>query len=96
MINPGFYTAKSLTKLFTNGKVSHYPQRQPALVIKSQDYTVVFGDTYYSIARKLFGDNRQHLWTVIADINTPMYPDELEAGRIIKVPLVIVQDTFTT
>ena len=93
MINPAFYKRKNLVTI--KGKAPYYPQRLPTIVPTTQSYQVQFGDTYYSIARRLFGEDRQHLWTIIADINPPTYPDELEVGRTILLPKSIVQDATT-
>lgn len=95
MISPAFYTKKSLVRQLASGKALHYPQKPLSLAVKTRPYVVQFGDTYYSLARTLFGEDRQYLWPIIADINPPTYPDELEAGLTIQLPVVVVQDNYT-
>jgi hypothetical protein len=95
MINPSYYTKKNTVKRYGSGKVNHYPRRPLAVVVTTRDYTVQHGDTYYSLASRLFGEERQYMWTIIGDLNPPMYPDELTAGATIKLPVVVVQDSIT-
>lgn len=64
------------------------PIKETYVTISSYDYTVKRGDTYYSIARNIF-NGEEKFWTIIADINPPTDPDDLEIGRVIKLPSVV-------
>jgi nucleoid-associated protein YgaU len=55
--------------------------------VTSKEYTVKRGDTFYSIALAIMGDER--LWTIIADLNAPREPFSLVAGDVIKIPTVV-------
>jgi nucleoid-associated protein YgaU len=93
MINPNIYAKRNLVKVLNDGKAQHYSVRDRATVVESVDYIVKQGETLYSIAKRLFGLNRQYMWTIIADINPPKMPDEWEVGDVIKLPRIIVQET---
>jgi hypothetical protein len=89
MINPDYYKAANLVK----GKVKNYPLKPKSVVTETIDYAVQFGDNYYSLAKKIFGFEGQHHWTIISDINPPRMPDSLLVGEIIKLPKTIIQGT---
>jgi hypothetical protein len=92
MIRPSFYQKRNLYSP-EKGKALRYPAAERMVVIESRPYTMQYGDTFYSIAAKLFGDNRQFYWTIISDINPPRYPDDWQPGDIILLPEVIVQES---
>jgi nucleoid-associated protein YgaU len=96
MINPSFYREDTLIKKFLGGKVRHYPIRESAVVLSSYPYTVQYGDTMYTIAKKIFGADFEYLWTIIADINYIREPDDLQPGEVIKLPIVILDDSKYT
>ena len=47
-------------------------------------YTVLAGDTFKSIAKRLFGDRKK--WRAIADANPDVKGNKLRAGQVLKVP----------
>lgn len=91
MINAHFYTADSLTPIYT-GKTFCYPIKDRWKVLEWREYEVVEGDTMYSLAARLFGENQEYQWVIIADINPLRLPDELVPGEIIKLPSLIVSE----
>lgn len=97
MINPTFYTPKNVKKgTYANNDTRRYDVRPKAIVLTSYPYVIKYGDTMYSLAKLLFGEENEYLWTVIADINPLRYPDEWEPGETILLPELIVQETFVT
>ena len=47
-------------------------------------YTVVKGDSFWSIARRAYGDGK--LWTKIQQANPGVDPNDLNVGRVITIP----------
>jgi hypothetical protein len=92
MIRPAFYQKRNLYAP-DKGRALRYPAAERMVVISSNPYTIQYGETLYSIAAKLFGANRQYYWTIIADINTPRYPDDWQPGDQIFLPEIIVQES---
>lgn len=93
MINPIYYTSDRLIKKYLNQKLKHYPIKDRTIVLEKRLYVVQAGDTYYSIAAKLFGPNGEHNWTIIADINYLRKPDELQIGETLWLPKVILGES---
>ena len=93
MISPEFYIPNNLVKQFFGGKVQHYPLKEKAIVLSTWDYIVKQGDTMYTLAATIFGEDKQFHWTIISDINYLRQPYDLEVGETIKLPIVI---TFKT
>lgn len=95
MISPTFYNKKNTKSVFLNGKVKHYPIKNPSVTLESYNYILKKGETLYSIAERLFGKNLDYLWTYIADNNPLKHPDDWHEGDIIRLPRVIIKDSDT-
>jgi len=91
MISKHFYTENNLVQLFGNG-LQHYLVKPATVSLTSYPYEVQSGDTMYSLAKRIFGVDGEHNWTIISDLNYTRRPDELVAGEIIKLPLIILDD----
>ena len=95
MIAPLYYAKSNWVRLFT--KANHFLPKERVLATKVKEYVMKQGETLYDIARKIFGNNRENYWTIIAELNEPRMPDEWEAGEIILIPEVIIQESsFST
>lgn len=95
MISPTFYVKNNAVKTYFGGKVSHYAIKDKSTVIGTYDYILSYGEDMYSIAETLFGQEKQYLWTVLADINPLRDPFDWSAGDVIKIPLLIVNEGVT-
>lgn len=95
MISPNFYNKKGLTSQFLEGKVFHYPIKDPSVTLEWYEYIIKANETIYTISQKVFGKNLEYMWTLIADNNPPRHPDEWTAGDIIKLPRIIIRDSDT-
>lgn len=93
MISPTFYTKDNLIQKYLNQKVKHYPRKDRTIVLEKRPYVVQVEDTLYSIAARLFGENGEYNWTIIADINYLRKPDELQVGETIWLPKVVLAET---
>lgn len=93
MISPTFYRKSNIVNNNLRSQVSHYAQKPKIVVTETSDYVMKAGETFYDLAVQLFGQNRQYMWTIIADINKPRKPDEWEEGDKVKLPLTIVQES---
>ena len=94
MINPEYFNELNLEETQSpNGVTARYfNPRTPDFARVTEDYTVKEGETYYSLARRIFGaDDQEFAWTVIADVNETFYPDELVAGHKIQLPVQVVR-----
>ena len=96
MISKNFYKQSKLVNEFLGGRLQHYPIKEPTTVLTTREYTVQSGDTMYSLARTIFGDDFEYNWTIISDINFLRMPDELQAGEVIKLPIIILDDSHFT
>lgn len=94
MINPNFYSVNNAVYQYFGGKVLHYPVREKATVVGTYEYTLSFGENMYTLASKLFGEDREFLWTILAEINELREPDDWEAGEVVKLPKVIINETI--
>lgn len=92
MISPKFYNPENTVALYFGGKVSHYLRKDATVVLKKYPYTVKAGETLYTIARRLFGPDNEHYWTIIADINPLRPPDGWGPGEEILLPEIILND----
>lgn len=92
MISPNYYKDNNLVNLFLGGKVQHYLIKPPIVVVQTRDYQVQANDTMYTLAKRVFGVDNEHLWTIISDINFLRQPNELQAGEWIKLPVVILDE----
>lgn len=96
MINPTYYVPKNISKAQgINAQVPFYPPRPLALAITVEETTVSPGQSFYDMAYKLFGQNGQHFWTILGDINYPELPDKWQSGERIYLPKVVIQETTT-
>lgn len=88
-----YYKPVNQVKTALSGGRKHYAYRSPVIVTETYDYTVTFGETYYSLAKSVLKD--ESLWYVIADLNQAKDPFELVVGQDIKLPEVIVENTYS-
>jgi hypothetical protein len=89
-----FYkTANQVVSPLSGGR-PHYQHRRRVTVVKSRKYVLHHGENPYTLAFKLFGDDRMY-W-LIADANPPKDPMRWEAGEVILIPEEIVENTFST
>ena len=95
MISPTFYNKKNLISQFLEGKVQHYPIKDPSVTIEWYEYIIMANETLYSIAARIFGRNLEYMWTYIADNNPPRLPDDWNPGDIIRLPKIIIRDSDT-
>lgn len=93
MISPTFYNKKNLITQFLDGKVRHYPIKDPSITIEWYEYVIKHGETLYSIAARIFGEGLEYMWTYIADNNPPRLPDAWNTGDIINLPKIIIRDS---
>jgi hypothetical protein len=73
MIRKDFFTPKNLATIPSNKKVKLYAfveSVSPYTVTEKSVYIAKFGDNYYNLALKCFGDEK--FWTIIADLNSPL------------------------
>lgn len=92
MISPNFYDKSKAVKLYLNGKIRHYLLKERSVTLKSYPYVVRDGETYYSIALRVFGEEGMRHWTIIGDLNSLRQPEELRAGETIRLPEIILND----
>lgn len=95
MISPTFYNKKNLISQFFEGKVSHYPIKDPSVTLEWYEYIIKANETLYSIAARIFGKNLEYMWTYIADNNPPRLPDEWNPGDVIRLPKILIRDSDT-
>jgi hypothetical protein len=95
MISPSFYNKENLVRQFLNGKVPHYPVKDPSVTMEWYEYTVKYGENLYTIAERIFGKNLEYMWTYIADNNPPRLPDDWQLGDIVRLPKIIIRDSDT-
>jgi hypothetical protein len=86
MINKLYYKEENQRNSFFSEKISHYIGREPYREYSFILYQCIAGDTVYSLARKIFGEDGEYNWTVIADINNIRYDFNFEGGEVIKIP----------
>lgn len=93
MINPNFYkNPNNMATKFLGGGIKHYLTKDKVTVLETYPYVMDFGEDMYTLARKIFGETNQHLWTIIAEINPIRRPDDWAAGDTVNLPLLIVQE----
>jgi uncharacterized repeat protein (TIGR01451 family) len=90
MISPEFYN-KSTLKVDDKGKKS-FPIKELAYSVVSYPYVLQEGDTLYSLAEKMFGNNTS-LWTVLADTNKARRFQDWQPGDTIMLPVSVVENT---
>jgi hypothetical protein len=92
MISPQFYTKSNRQKVVGKPLLLRFPHKPRAVVVTKYAYSLSYGENMYTLAEKLFGKERQYMWTIIADMNEPRMPDEWEAGEVVYLPEIIVQE----
>ena len=60
------------------------PDKPARVPTAGRAYTVVKGDTFWSIARRVYGDGK--LWTRIQEANPDVDPNNLKPGQVIAIP----------
>ena len=89
MIRPEYFKASNLANI-PNTKIQGYKESAPKrVVLEKRTYTTTFGDTFYSLSEKVFGN--ESFWTIIADINSPNLAmlSQLPVGEIIFLPKMV-------
>lgn len=95
MISANFYSQSRLIYQFLDGKVPHYPVKDPSITVDWYEYRVKQYENLYTITAKVFGNNMEYMWTYIADNNPPRQPDDWMMGDVIRLPKIIVRDSDT-
>lgn len=95
MISQAFYNKNNLVYQYLDGKVAHYPAKDPSVTLEWYDYILMAGETLYTVASRIFGENLEYLWTHIADNNSLRHPDDWRAGDIVHLPRIIIRDSDT-
>ena len=91
MISKPFYKENNLSNLFGYG-LQHFLIKDATLSVTSYPYEVQSGDTMYSLAKRLF-QGAEYNWTIISDLNFTRRPDDLVPGEVIRLPLLVLDDT---
>lgn len=94
MICPGYFKEANLVSIYQDGKVRHFLPKKRTMVPSRYQYTIQFGDNMYNIAKRVFGDDSEHLWTILSDINKIRKPDDWEEAETINLPETIIQDNY--
>lgn len=97
MIRQDFFNSKNLSLV----KASSQPKKQtkiyafvesvsPYTVAEKSAYITKFGDNYYNLALKCFGNEK--FWTIIADLNSPLLLKyvHLPVGESIYLPKTVI------
>ena len=79
-----------ITTKISRGR-THFTRRLATKAVDTYEYTVKYGDSFYSLASTIFGDDKY--WWVLADLNKIKEGFVLNAGSTIKLPYSIVADT---
>ena len=93
MISKEYYNRLNILKTFFNGVRVHYGNKERYIIIRWYDHPIAYGEDMYSLARKIFGDENEYLWPVIADLNPLRDPTDWEVGDIVKIPEVILSES---
>lgn len=91
-MNPTFYNRNNHIKKFFGGKIPHYPFKERIVVPKTRNYTLLEGDSYYNLCRRIFEDSNEVYWSILADINPLDYHVELLSGSNLKIPVLILAE----
>lgn len=81
---------KATTKMSMGG-LFHYLPQTPYKVVDKFRYTLLAGETVYSLAVRIFGENQSYFWTIIADLNPLMPVETWKSGDVIWLPKQIVE-----
>jgi hypothetical protein len=92
MINPDYYNKANAVQTYLGGKIQHYLRRSPTVVLQSFPFILQRGDDMYTLAIRLFGDDQEQLWPIVAGINDLREPDEWFPGDVVNIPKVILTD----
>jgi hypothetical protein len=95
MISSTFYNKANLVNVFFDGKVLHFPAKDPSVTLEWYNHIVRENENLYTLAAKVFGKGLEYMWTYIADNNPPIHPDSWKSGDIIRLPRIIVRDSDT-
>ena len=95
MVSQNFYNKRNLVSKFLEGKIPHFLGKEPSVTLEWYSYAIKNGETLYTISERIFGKGLDHLWTYIADNNTPKFPDDWAVGDIIRLPKIIIRDSDT-
>jgi len=91
MISPLYYNKKTaVRKLFGNSQ--HYAPKSKTIVLRTYPYIIEDGDTLYSLAIQIFGEDNEYLWTIISDSNPHRHPDDWKTGDTILLPEQVIHD----
>ena len=82
-----FYTEANQVTSSRSGGRPYYPPRPPVVVVEGRKHILQMGETPYSLALDVFGD--ESLWYLIAEANPPRDPMGWEVGEEITVPEVL-------
>lgn len=94
MISRFFYNSANYAQYYLGGERKHYPKKDKAIVVKKYEYLLQEGEDFYTIAKNLFGAEKESMWTIIADINPLRHIDEWHGGDIIWLPEIIVSESL--
>lgn len=93
-ISPKYYNPSNTTQAYISSRRNHYLHKERIVVVKSYAYVLDYGEDMYSLAKKLFGEANQYMWTIIADLNELREPQDWKAGETVLLPELIVSETF--
>lgn len=92
MISPAFYQEDNVAQVYQGGLVRHYLHKPRTVTIKDRPTTLVYGETLYSKAAELFGDENEFLWTILADNMPVRHPDAWGTDDLLKLPVIVLND----
>lgn len=95
MISPSFYNKKNTVEGFLDNDVLCYPAKSPSVTWEWYDHILEAHETLFTVAARIFGQNLEYMWTLIADNNPPVHPDDWRAGDVIRLPRIIIRDSDT-
>ncbi len=91
MINSSYYTSSNAVIHSDVNKIKRFEVKPLDTVFSYRNHIVESGQDLYSLASTVFGKDSQYYWTIIAEDNLLRFPDDLIAGEVIRLPLLILE-----
>lgn len=92
MISPTYYQPENTAQLYLGGRIRHYLHKRRTVTVESRTVVLNYGETLYSKAAELFGDENEAYWSILADNMPVRHPDLWGAGDEIRLPRTVLTD----
>ena len=87
-MNP-YYNTSLIKGTYMGSKRPHYPLRETVEFVGYIEVVLAEGEDLYDLAKRVFGEENEDLWYIIAECNPLRMPTDYKGGDVVRIPRIV-------